>query len=362
MAGRLFVIAMAGILVGCHAQEDVGLQADFNGVTNLREVVFAAIDDQPLTAADVRDSVLVLAKMSELLGHPISSKRLPSWGNNMAMRIVPEIISSRVIEDEARRCKVHPSSDDEANVRIRYGKRLRRKVETRDELAALFSNCARAFERQFERECLIEAFYRERQAFAVTEEDIAAYMHSVTNQIRRNAEMNEEAKARGLAAWNELENGVPWETVAQKYSEDRLVDADENGEYWKEWMSFRLKDMPMREVQEAVGETPAGGWTRPLDTDEGLMIVKVLKKEDGIFHCARILIRMAVIIEAPTRAEAERGARQEKLDDINKELMPALRARAKITYPLGKRFRYEIWPRPKSPGPGGLRQGKAGKE
>ena len=76
---------------------------------------------------------------------------------------------------------------------------------------------------------------------------------------------------------------------------------------WKDWMSLKLSKIEPMDLMVAVSELKPGGYTRPTETDEGLVIVKLLERDDDFCSLARILVRMGE--EAACYEPGEHGLR-----------------------------------------------------
>mgnify|MGYP003331872867 CR=1 FL=1 len=59
-----------------------------------------------------------------------------------------------------------------------------------------------------------------------------------------------------------------------------------------------------------------------------------------------MLFRMAVKLEIPSREQVIRDLQNEKKIQLQNEVLSDAREKARIEYPLGEKFRYEIWPLP----------------
>lgn len=304
---------------------------------------FAVIDGWPLTESFVKDIVLIQARLSELGGRPIPKKAFTQWANEFATKSVPSLISSRLWEAEALRIGLSEDPADVADVVKGYGEMIKRPVKSVDELADLFGDQADAFRAQLRREALFRTYERKILEVKVLDYQLAGFLSAKTNELNQVKEVNAKAKRKANEAWNELNAGNPWEKVAKKYSED-----SENGKgfenYWKFWGIFRLQDMYLQPLVAPLAVMRKGGYTNPIETDDGIVIAKVLDVDkDGLYTCARILIRTAYPVDIPTVEEARKRLYKFNLESRLKDLQIDLRAKATITYPLGTNFMYAIW-------------------
>lgn len=310
--------------------------------TNLEDVVFAVVNGEKLTAAEVRGSVLVLERVQTLAKHPPNAKYLATWRNVTAMKIVPQLISSMLIEQEARHRKIAASDESKKRVLSKYARLAGEKELDIDRVAAHFGDEADAFRRQFGRETLFDTFFEMEGARAWTENDVDAFLVDATNRVRFAKSLNEMARKRANSAWEELKAGTSWKEVVAEYDDEDPDDGDARG-YADEWETFRLKDCYLREVGEALVGKKEGEYTKPVECEAGMVIARVVKIEDDIYTCARILIRMSVDMQVPRREGARMLVARQKRTDVQKKLLKELRTKADLQFPLGTNFTYRIW-------------------
>lgn len=338
------LVLSAVLLSGCGKKREPLLNPD--GTTNLAAVAFAVVNGEPLTAAFVRDTVLVRMRIMELAKERMPKNDREIRMNNAAMRAVPSLVATLLLDRELRTNGPVPTAEDEAKALENYRRLTKTKVASKDELCGLFGDLSVFFRNQFERECRLKALYRTKDVFSVSEDEVEASYAILSNQLRHCQQLTEKGKKRGLQAWQKLNAGVSWEAVAKEFNEDALMDP-ENVDYWKEWGTFALSDMGLEPVREALATLAVGKYSMPLDTDEGLIIVKLDGREGQKYKCSRILIRLGGEVDIPSRAVIEAQVRAEKSHDAQREILKRLRKTAKIEYPLGTNFIYNIWAPPK---------------
>lgn len=334
------------IIIGCKKSDIRLLNPD--GTTNLTAVVFAIVDGNSLTAANVRDTVLISAKIAELAKKPIKDDKFSKWANHYAFRIMPRLVSSMLLEHEARRKNVVISPDDVAQQLAKYNKLTKQNAASIDELAPRFGDLESMFRRQFDRDCLLSAFFREKTELQVTDEDLKTYFTDATNRYNQALAINADAWKRGEAIYSRLKSGEKWEKVAKETSEDALLD-ESLADNWKDWVDAPLTAVEYEDVQTNVETLAVGSFTRPIETSEGLVIIKLLGIENDFYHCARILLRMAYNVEIPTTDAARKELAKEKMTDFQTDLLADLREKAKIEYPMGKKITFKIWPEAERP-------------
>lgn len=337
---RLFVLLVLLAIVGCGKNELA--QKPKQAATNLEDVVFAVVNGRPLTAAAVRDAVNVDARVLKLAKKAPEKKDFARWANRRAVRLMPMLVSGYLWEEEVRREGIVPLSNDCALVLSGYNRRANRKAANIDELAPKFGKLEGYFRNQFERECLFAAYARERFDDSVSDRELSDFYLTKTNDLRRAARIDAEAAARSQEAWSKLHSGVAWEKVAEEYSEDTLID-EGNSVFAREWGRFRPQDFGADALGALLQKLKAGEYSKPTETDEGMLIVRVNAIENGVYSCARIIFRMAQPVVVPEPDEAREQLKNEKLLNAQRTLIRRLRSEAKIEYPMGTNFVYRIW-------------------
>jgi len=149
-----------------------------------------------------------------------------------------------------------------------------------------------------------------------------------------------------------LDVGEDFAALADRFSE--FLDEDEPGGFWG---AFALAEIDDPAVRKAAEELPVGGVGGPFDTEEGMILIKVLGREGAgeesvfnekpsIVRLARIGLRMYDDVKPgdplPPRDEVYRELVRDRMEKTHEEWFPKLRAAARIEYPNGTNF----WARP----------------
>lgn len=306
------------------------------------ETVLAVVNGHQLTAEYVKNVVLIQARMAELAGRAIDSKAFANWANSRAMQIIPQLVSAELLEEEIRRAGVQPTEADELKVLTGYNRATSQKAPNLEALAPLFGEQERAFREQFARSLRFAAYWRHQRSDAVSAKDVAGFYAAKSNDVRRAAWIDKTARERGEKAWARLQRGEPWEKVAADCSEDKLVD-ETNAEFARDWATVGLDGFGYPELAKAIFNLEVGQFSKPVETEEGLMIVKVTEKAGNNKTLARILFRMAQPVEVPAEDEAREQLASERAERAQLALQERLMKEATIEYPLGSNFVYRIW-------------------
>ena len=326
------ILLTAG-LTGCRQEED---SADV-------ATAVAVIDGRPLTVDFVREVVRVREKMARLGGSKMDGVVLTNWMNACALQIIPGLISADLLEHEILRTGVKPEDQDYRLALADYNAATRQKAGTIDELAAKFGEDAGAFRRQVERSALFRAYNRTHSPKPAGKEDLKAFYAGITNKIDNARRIDALARENAGKAWKRLQDGEDWSKVAAECSEDALVD-EANAEFATDWATVGLDGMEYPELAKALPDLNKGDWSRPLEIDEGMVIVKVVDTIGDRKTLARMLFRMAQPVDVPDSDEAAlKMIDRERREDYADETMSRLRENATIEYPLGETFSYTFW-------------------
>lgn len=352
---KIFIFCLlCCVLCGCGRQSSPAEAPSKPVVTNLEDVVFFKVNGDAVTAAEVKSRVLLQAKIAELRRQPIKEGQFAEWANGMAMRLTPNLLAMRLWAGELDAKKVVPSAEDAASVLKHYNAATRSKAKTLEELASKFGPLADLFRRQADFDARFATYQRQYLPVRVSDLAVSVRLEGLSNQVEQVAEIDARAWSRAQEAHRRLKGGEAWEQVAPKYTEDGLVNA-EHAEYWKEWEYFNPEDVWYRGVREALKGLKKGDFTAPFDSDEGLLIVKVVDIDDKIYTCVRMLFRMGEPVEIPEREQMVAQIKVEKMRKLQHDKLVELHDAAKIDYPLGTNFTYRIWPVEKKDGKGKMK-------
>jgi hypothetical protein len=333
MKNLLFVccISLAAIFAGCG-------RGGSDGVAS--QSVYVVVNGRPVTVEYVSNAVMVAARTMELAHRPVQKRNFARWANRMATARSRTFVSSEMIDQELVRRGVEPTAESDKSELEKYNGTLRGKYASVVELADAYGGLKPTFMDLFRKGSRLAAYMATKEELKISEEDIASHIEKTRSIIARSEAVNRRAKENGEKAYARLTAGEDWEAVAKDCSEDE----EERGKFpWQEWETFRLQDFYLPEVSLALAGKTKGFVTRPLDTDQGLVIVKVVDEENGLFTCVRILFRMTDVPELPTHDDAEKTLKEERTRRIQQELYDESRERSSIEFPNGTNNVLTVW-------------------
>lgn len=323
---------MSLIMVGCSARDE------------LQHVVFAVIDGSPITAAEVRDLVLLKQSIATAAGKPIKPKGFKRWANSTALRSIPNIIAMRLLDRKFSQLGVRRSPVSDKQILFRYNRLFRTKCKTLDEFSEKIEGNRDLFLKQLDYESRIQAYTLSvSNALTVTDEELSSRMEFDLNERKKAIDFNQTASNRAMKCFALLNKNAPWNEMSAKFSEDVLLSAD-NRDFTNKWDVVNVAtNQPNTALLAKLRPLKAGEWTEPVELDDGLAIVRVLRRENDEVTCARILFRLAQI-QPETDVESLRDVMmKEAIEQHFEILLKSLHRQAKIEYPMGVNVNYEIF-------------------
>ena len=262
-------------------------------------------------------------------------------------RTLPEeFIVLEILLGEARRRGITPDSKHKVNaerpllgIAKKHGTTVDGlKTSADSELRAVFLNVqnkAMVF-------ALQEAEFGDK--LEVTDEDVAKIRQRFDDYNAMSKATNQLVFARGKAICERVRGGEDFFTIAREMSEE-YEDSDVKDGVWGEFMRGEFDNAA---VADAVFSLPVGGISDPIDTDEGLMIIKVIERtgsdsavaiEAATAKVGRILLRLVEDMEnVENEAVLRNRISRAKIERIITPWVAQLREKARIEYPNGTNF------------------------
>ena len=323
-------VALLLFMFGCDASKESRTLAIVNG--------------KPLTDAFVRDVVNVNAKIKEFSGKKVAEKDFRDWSNKEVARVFPGLVSAQILEDGLLAAGIAPGTNETRRLLAKYNMMLRRRARRPEELFGQFGDLADAFKLQFDRSCLFEAFNVHFAEQEVTDAEIDDLLDDKKVLESVAADIDKKGKEKAEKAWQRLKAGEDWDKVAKECSEDKLVDPN-NESFAKDWATVDKEGFGYPDLAIALRTLHKGDFSKPLDVDEGLIIVKVVEewKDSKKYTLSRMLFRMAEPVTIPSREEAREEIRAKKAFAKQDAFVKDLKEKAVVTYPCGTNFNFKVF-------------------
>lgn len=251
-------------------------QVDSKVIAELQpDDVIVAVNGYPLTKGEMSRQLAVMAKvMMDKRDHDeYTAGELLKQEEQM---LVPNFVRLRLLVDEARRQKVLTTNQvfDAVNEKISIGARDKKKT-VKQFIASFPCEIKYVLCDLAEKQWVNALIEKSIPPKAKVDE---AFVKAVQDQVSAD---NDAAKATNelykamLAGWKkEAESGVKtFAQLAKEHSQDFNPDK-EDGSYWGEWERGQMDSM---KVQAAAFALKLGEITDPVEDENGIHIVKVLK-------------------------------------------------------------------------------------
>ena len=292
------------------------------------------------------DALLERMAQTYQAAHP--NARLPdvvSYRTNRAKTFVGEFLTKQLLLQEARRRNLVPSPESKAKMADVLAKRAKLEKKTPEAyLRSVGEKESREILADLEEQALISTLRENEfgERLKVSDKDIQALRDRIAGYNRMCEATNALVKARGVAVCERLRKGEDFAKVAAEVTED---PGEGDVSYWGEFARGEIEDAGVR---NAAFTLPVGAVSDPLDTEEGLVIIKVLDRKgvDAVVAAAsatvklgRIVLRLGEFKTVPEddqvlRAKLER----ERLGELQTEWLKRLQQQARIEYPNGTNF------------------------
>ena len=160
----------------------------------------------------------------------------------------------------------------------------------------------------------------------VTQEVIDFELKRVADFNKRADITNAVAHAHATNAWNRLKAGESFETVASEMSELKYERKDKGKWANLDWQQMEC-DPPLLKYAR---QLKPGEYSPPIEADNGLMILRVDKKDDKECHMSRIFFHLPNYCRVPTADELTQRIKKEHADRVFKKTYAKLKAAAEI--------------------------------
>lgn len=181
----------------------------------------------------------------------------------------------------------------------------------------------------------------------ITTQEVEVCQKRLEDYHKRASATNDLIWARASNIWNKVSNGMNFEMAANRYTEDE--NEPEDGE----WGEFLLGDFnEERELQKCISQLIPGQITPPIEGDNGLMILKLVSKDEDIaknnegiveplkvrYNLSRIFFRLPVFYEKATFDEIWKSLRDVKEKKAFSLFVDKLKSDVSIDFPSGTKI------------------------
>ena len=353
------VLAMYFLFCGCSADTDQSQQKEpgiyISGVVKTvdemaSEDVIVSINEKKITKKDFADFQHLQESLYRIVNFREGEldKKAAWFVKANEQRVIPILMRSEFVRQAAKESGItlSPSEFDEAAGVLlpKYGfktgdfNKVAQKLDksASDQLYNIISH-----------EVLLKKVlrhYADKKWFAVTPQEITNKFEYVKKFNDTADKMNRRAKEQLLKARAEILNGAIFADVARRYSELH----PEQGKNWQVVELDELSSEGERDLRKWLATADAGDISGPIDFDDGISIVGVVRKGEGespegveppvLYTLVRCTMFARQNMVVPTYDEVVESIRETKENEAIKEVGQQLHDKAVLEFPNGTNF------------------------
>lgn len=270
---------------------------------------------------------------------------LKRYRKQCSRMVVNEFVARQAILQAAEAKRHQPSAAAVQASRAELCKVLKVEDGALEEKCKALGRVGRSLTKLREENAMIRSFREaeHQERLRVSDEEVEAQFKKIKDYHARAEATNQLVMAKGKALCAQLRSGADFMELAGRYSE-----ADD--ETLGEWGTFLKSEIENDQIREAAFSLPIGQVSEPFDTDEGLVIIKVLERTKAVYgpttvpgspetvRLGRLVLRMAeggAHVPLPSREAVRQSVAKQKIKTLQEEWIPALVAEARIVYPNG---------------------------
>lgn len=323
--------AGGGVIVGRNAKAIVNMAP---------AETIVAVNGRKLTRKEY-DTLLDSMAQTYRVTHPGAREvDVKSYRRFLERKVVSEFMTKQVLLQEAQRRGLKPSADELARLEKLLEARAKKEGKTLEQFERDAPEKVRTLRDGIREQALVAAL-REAEfgdRLKITEADLQAGRDRISKFNAMGEQTNVWVKARGAALCERLRTGEAFADVAAQESE---VDEESGPGIWGEFSREEINDP---NVARAAFTLPVGAVSEPFDTEEGLVIIKVLERKGldspvarnrATVKLGRILLRLVELRTMPGDAELRKELERNRLETLQKEWLKALQMKARIEFPQG---------------------------
>jgi len=309
----------------------------------LPDDVLVAVNGVPLKRRDC-DAMLNRMERTYQVANPnVTAPLAASYRKSKARSIVPEFVTKQLFVQEARRRNLAPTPENLAKADALLAKRAKWEKKSPEEFLRTLSELdAAAIRADLADQALIFTL-RENQfgeRLAITEKDMQEARDRIAEYNRRGEATNALVMARGAAICERLRKGEDFLSVAAEVTQDEEFPDGV-------WGEFARGEIENVQVRHAAFTLPVGAVSEPFDTEEGLVIIKVLArtgidspvaKESAVVKLGRIVLLLWEFKTVPDDETLRKELERRRLEELQRDWIKGLREQARIEYPNGTNF------------------------
>ncbi len=304
--------------------------------------IVVSVNNVPLTKHVFDENIALYRRCLQLQKPTIAATKLDQAEARKKTTLISEFVVRQLFLQEAKKLNLVPEQAEREALEMQQVSKFRGKVKTFSDLLAQLGSLGEIFKREFEIDLLMQELYQSQSnQVIVTDAEIDQSLSALAEYNQMAQATNKQVVAFGAQLYARLQAGADFAELADEFTED---ETKESG-YWGEFIRGQFDD---EQVEAAAFTLPIGAYSKPLDTVNGLVIVKVLDRVGGGAEetppgamlgeqvtLARILRKMAVVWPQLSRDEIQDQLVATKRTKMQHSLYQKLLGQARIEYPNG---------------------------
>jgi len=313
--------------------------------------IIVSVNGKTLTRKEYDDKLDLLVTLYSIKRPSVPKQNIDAYRARRAERIVSDYVMMQLVLREGQRQGIRVSREELAAAELKAWRDVTpRKAD--EDFTAVLGPKAPMFQKVVADDEHMRAtrntLFADR--LEVSEADIDRVEKRVADWNAVYADSNRVVMARGEEIVRELRAGADFAETAKEVSQFR----PEEGELWGEFTHAEIEDKTLREL---AFKLPVGEVSDPVDTEDGLVIIRVLERVEGAtvdspmatqvatVKLARILLLMYNPFDEASRDEIRTNIHRDRNAKVQQEWLPKLFEAARIEYPNGT----NLWPKAKGP-------------
>jgi len=306
------------------------------------EDVIVSVNGETLTKKGHEARIALSADLYAYRTPTATLQQLEVFRKSREQKSVLEYINSRLAQQEAKRLKISLSPEAMKEAEQTALNNFLKGKKTPEEFYGMLGKNTDLFKEQIQTDALVRKMRQTLygKQLAISEADIDAVEKKITDWNAVYALSNQVVVARGAEIVRQLRAGADFAQMAKEVSQHR----PEDGVLWSE---FTRAEIPDPELVTPAFSLPVGAVSDPIETKNGLVIIKVLERTDGTdveapvslqvatVKLAKILLLMYNAWDEMTRPQIRAEIERNRIVEIQQEWMSGLWKTAHIEYPNG---------------------------
>ncbi len=306
------------------------------------EDVIVSVNGHTLTRQNFEDSLDRSTDTYRLANPRSTGYEVKNYRNIKEKRFIGEFVTKQMLLAEAERRGLSPKPEYVSQVEALLEKRAKNEGKSTEAFLRSLGPAADEIRQDVTNQALILTVRDDQfgDGLKITDADIQAARERVERYNQMCDATNALVIARGQEICRRLKAGEDFGKLADAFTEESGVAHG----FWGEFVRGEIDDA---KVQHAAFTLPVGAVSDPIDTDEGLVIIKVLDRQGVdspaatqqlVVKLGRILLQLGESRNLPDDQKLKQELEQARLAELQGEWFKELKAKVRIEYPNGTNF------------------------